>query len=200
VRSPPARPFDFTGGDAVLDLLDHAGFAGAIDDQGPTDQVNISCFAAGTRILTATGEVPVEALQRGDRLVTTHGRKMIAVLWLGHRQIDCARHPRPGDAWPVRIKAGAFAQNVPHHDLLLSPDHAVFIGGTLIPSRHLINGTTILQRPVRQVTYFHFELPMHDAILAEGMPAESYLDTGNRLAFANGSGCVGSSARSASSH
>jgi hypothetical protein len=30
------------------------------------------------------------------------------------------------------------------------------------------------------------ELPEHRVLLAEGLPAESYLDTGNRSAFANG--------------
>jgi hypothetical protein len=35
------------------------------------------------------------------------------------------------------------------------------------------------------VTYFHVELAQHDILLAEGLPAESYLDTGNRTAFEN---------------
>ncbi len=36
------------------------------------------------------------------------------------------------------------------------------------------------------MTYCHIELDRHDIALAEGLPAESYLDTGNRNAFANG--------------
>lgn len=36
------------------------------------------------------------------------------------------------------------------------------------------------------MTYFHVELAAHDVILAEGLACESYLDTGNRGAFANG--------------
>jgi hypothetical protein len=39
---------------------------------------------------------------------------------------------------------------------------------------------------VKEVTYWHLELPQHEVILAEGLPCESYLDTGNRAAFANG--------------
>jgi hypothetical protein len=35
------------------------------------------------------------------------------------------------------------------------------------------------------VTYWHVELERHDILLADGMPAESYLDTGNRAAFAD---------------
>jgi hypothetical protein len=75
---------------------------------------------------------------------------------------------------------------MPHRDLLLSPHHAVFTGGVLIPIRHLINGTTIAQVEVDEITYWHVELESHDVILAEGLPCESYLDTGNRSAFANG--------------
>ncbi len=29
-------------------------------------------------------------------------------------------------------------------------------------------------------SYYHVELPHHDVLLAQGLPAESYLDTGNR--------------------
>ncbi len=28
---------------------------------------------------------------------------------------------------PIRVERDAFADNVPHRDLLLSPDHAVFV-------------------------------------------------------------------------
>ena len=37
----------------------------------------------------------------------------------------------------------------------------------------------------RVVRYFHVELDRHDIILAEGLAAESYLDTGNRGLFEN---------------
>jgi serralysin len=30
------------------------------------------------------------------------------------------------------------------------------------------------------VTYYHIKLDRHDLLLAEGLPAESYLDTGDR--------------------
>jgi collagen type I/II/III/V/XI/XXIV/XXVII alpha len=42
-----------------------------------------------------------------------------------------------------------------------------------------------VQVAVDAVTYFHVELPRHDVLLAEGLAAESYLDTGNRSVFAN---------------
>ena len=40
------------------------------------------------------------------------------------------------------------------------------------------------------VTYWHVELPAHDVLLADGLPAESYLDTGNRAAFVEGGSVV----------
>ena len=157
------------------------------------------CMAAGTRVLTATGEVEVEKLRAGDRVVSAFGGT-VPVVWLGHRHVDCRRHPRPFDVWPVRIKAGAFGGGRPSRDLLLSPDHAVYVGwdgnatgdgeraapGVLVPVRHLVNGTSIVRQPVNTIEYWHVELPQHDVMLTEGLPTESYLDTGNRSAFEGG--------------
>ncbi|MGH7152320.1 MAG: Hint domain-containing protein, partial [Acetobacteraceae bacterium] len=56
----------------------------------------------------------------------------------------------------------------------------------LIPVRYLINGTSIVQERVDQICYWHVELDRHDVILAARLPAESFLDTGNRSAFSNG--------------
>jgi hypothetical protein len=91
---------------------------------------------------------------------------------------------------PVRVQAHAFAPGMPHRFLLISPDHAVYWHGALIPVRYLINGATIRQAAAAEVVYYHVELDAHDILLAEGLPAESYLDTGNRSAFANGGGAV----------
>jgi hypothetical protein len=147
------------------------------------------CYAAGTRIATDRGPVAVEALRRGDHVVSMLGR-IVPVVWVGRRHVDCRHHPRPQEAWPVRVQTDAFGRAMPHCDLWLSPDHAVFVDGVLIPVRYLINGTTVVQEPVESITYFHVELPRHDVVLAEGLPAESYLDTGNRTAFEIGlSGC-----------
>jgi hypothetical protein len=75
-------------------------------------------------------------------------------------------------------------------DLLLSPDHALFIDDVLIPVRHLVNGSTVAQIACREVTYYHIELRRHDVLLAEGLPAESYLEAGAREAFAECDGAI----------
>ena len=69
---------------------------------------------------------------------------------------------------------------------MLSPDHAVFVEDVLIPIRLLTNGITITRAMVDAVTYYHIELDQHDIVLAEGLPVESYLETGSRHAFENG--------------
>jgi hypothetical protein len=91
---------------------------------------------------------------------------------------------------PVRVRAGAFGAALPLRDLVLSPDHAVLVDGALVPIRHLINGVSIAQERWASVTYWHVELDRHDVVLAEGLACESYLDTGNRAAFANADGPV----------
>jgi T5SS/PEP-CTERM-associated repeat protein len=150
----------------------------------------VPCFAAGTRIATPHGLRPVESLAAGDAVCTMLDGRPRAIVWHGHRTIDCTRHPHPAQVWPVRIAAGAFGRLQPKRDLFLSPDHAVFVDGVLIPVKYLLNDTTITQVPRDTVTYHHLELSRHDVVLAEGLPTESYLDTGDRGNFANGGRAV----------
>jgi hypothetical protein len=145
-----------------------------------------ACFVTGTRLLTATGETAVEALRVGDLLCTQLGARLAPIVWIGRRHLDCLDHPKPQEVWPIRISAHAFGTGRPHRFLLLSPDHAVFVDGVLIPIRYLVNGASIAQCRLDAVTYWHVELATHDVILAEGLAAESYLDTGNRCAFLSG--------------
>jgi hypothetical protein len=87
------------------------------------------------------------------------------------------------------VLTGAFGQGLPHRDLWLSPDHAVCVrvlDEVLIPIKHLLNDATIAQVETAEVTYWHVELESHDILLAEGLPAESFLDTGVRAGFENG--------------
>jgi autotransporter passenger strand-loop-strand repeat protein len=143
------------------------------------------CFLAGTRIATPTGQVAVEDLRAGDH-VALHGGRVTEIVWMGHRRVDCSRHTAPVLVWPVRVAAGAFGPDQPRRDLFLSPDHAIFAGGMLIPVKHLLNGTTIAQIAMAEAVYFHVELTAHDVLIAEGLTVESYLDTGDRCNFENG--------------
>jgi hypothetical protein len=70
--------------------------------------------------------------------------------------------------------------------LWLSPRHALLLDGIFVPAELLVNGQTILQaEAVDQVEYFHLEFEAHEVILAEGAPAESYVECDNRQGFHN---------------
>ncbi len=66
----------------------------------------------------------------------------------------------------------------------------MFVEGVLIPIRFLVNEQTIRQIDMASVSYFHIELERHEAVLAEGLPVETYLETGGRDAFANAGGAT----------
>jgi hypothetical protein len=138
------------------------------------DTVQVACFAAGTRIETPDGPVPVEDLRAGDLVRTFDGRDE-PVIWIGSQTIDCARHAAPERVWPVRVATGAFGPGVPARDVYLSPDHAMFVDGALIPVGRLVNGAGIARCAASEVTYYHIELNEHEIIVADGMPAESFL-------------------------
>src|SRR6185312_15706459 len=151
----------------------------------PGNIASVQCFARGTRIASPRGAIPVETLSIGDAVLLASG-DTAPITWFGFREVDCRRHPEPCNVWPVRICRGAFGDASPQRDLLLSPDHAVFADGVLIPVKYLINGRSIRQVRRTRIDYFHIELPRHDILLAEGLAVESYLDTGTRRHFANG--------------
>jgi hypothetical protein len=174
---------------AGFDITSSFVYAGG-PETDPGFNFTVPCFAAGTRLLTTAGEVAVEHLSVGDLVPTRLGGRLVPVRWIGRRTIDCRRHRRPREVWPVRVREGAFGPGRPGRDLLLSPDHAVHVDAVLIPVRYLVNGATIVQETIDRVEYWHVELPAHEVLLAEGLPVESYLDTGNRSAFANGDGPV----------
>jgi autotransporter passenger strand-loop-strand repeat protein len=143
----------------------------------------LACFTHGTAIRTPNGDMPVQALRVGDRVTTVSGAAR-PIIWIGQRSLDCNRHPLPETVRPVRIAAEAFGPGLPVRDLHLSPDHALFLDGVLIPVKHLLTGDTVTQTDAGRVAYYHLELASHNVVLAEGLPAETYLETGHRAAFA----------------
>jgi len=148
--------------------------------------IGTQCFAAGTRIGLADGSSrAVEDLSPGDTVFTRPGEAG-DVVWIGSRHVNCVAHPRPETVCPVRVRRGAFGDNLPHADLFLSPDHAILVDDVLVPARLLVNGSSIASVPRDEITYYHIELPEHAIIRAEGLDVESYLDSGDRANFGNG--------------
>jgi hypothetical protein len=157
---------------------DNASFAFSVPSSG-------ACYLRGTRIAVPSGETAIEALRPGDLVLTASGAAR-PVVWIGHRQFRVADSANPSGVRPVRVRAGAVAPGVPARDLVVSPEHMLLLGDVLIPARALVNSTSVAVAPeIEAPHYFHVELESHDVLIADGMPAESWLDVGNRALFAN---------------
>lgn len=145
------------------------------------------CFFAGSLIATPAGEVAVEKLRIGDMVLTASGA-VVPVKWLG-RQTVSTRFGPAERLHPVRLAAGSLPGGLPHSDLTVTADHAILIDDVLCHAGALVNGTTITRVPLSEMgesyTVYHIETEAHDIILANGAPAETFIDNVSRRAFDN---------------
>lgn len=161
------------------------GTSGANSD---TDTVTINlliCIARGTLVDTPAGPVPVEKLQKGDMVATLDGAAE-KLRWIGSRVISTAELTADPSLNPVRIDAGALGPNLPKRDLLVSPQHRVFLRDwraqllfgddqVLVPAKSLVNDSTIRQdHGAGEVEYFHLLFDAHEIIFTEGLATESF--------------------------
>ena len=173
-----------TSADTLLQFQfqDPGGFFG-FDNVSVID--NATCYCRGTNILTALGEVPVEHLNIGDWVMTERGAPR-QIRWIGRRSYAGRFLAGKRGVLPIRLRAGSLGANLPERDLRVSPCHAMFLAGILVPASALVNGVSIVQEhDVTEVEYFHVELATHDVLIAEGAPSESFVDDGGRTRFHN---------------
>jgi hypothetical protein len=84
------------------------------------------------------------------------------------------------------VRKDALADGVPHSDLHVTKGHSFYLDDVLVPAEFLVNHRSIVwDDRAREVTIYHIELASHDVLLANGAPAESYRDDGNRWLFQN---------------
>jgi fibronectin-binding autotransporter adhesin len=143
------------------------------------------CFCAETRIATPLGEVAVEKLSAGDLVLTASG-EVRPLVWVGTGRVMVTRGHRSA-ATPVIVRKSALGENVPNFDLRVTKGHSFLIDDVLIPVEFLVNHCSILwDDQAKEVSIYHLELGTHDILVANGAPAESYRDDGNRWLFENG--------------
>lgn len=129
----------------------------------------------------------MDALRPGDLVLTADGRA-VPVRWIGQQTV-ATLFADPLRSLPVRIAAGALGEGLPRRDLLVSPGHAIGLGDCIAEAGALVNGTSIRREPrttlPARFTWYHVELAEHALILAEGAPAESFVDSASPERFDN---------------
>jgi hypothetical protein len=141
-------------------------------------QVACVSFTRGTHITMASGEQRlIEELKIGDRILTRDDGVQ-KIRWVGLNTTRAI-----GEFAPVCISAGKLNND---HDLIVSPDHRLFIyqrtdeigvgrSELLIKARHLVNGYSVTIQDGGFVDYFQLLFDSHQIIYAEGIAAESML-------------------------
>jgi len=172
----------FSGGSFLLSLANPGSVMASPSGDGAA--VTVLCFCVNTLILTPSGERPVQELAVGD-MVTTHRGEARRIVWIGTGKL-LATQGRRNAATPVIVRQGALGDNVPNRDLRVTKGHSFYIDDVLIPVEFLVNHRSILwDDNAQEVELYHIELETHDVLLANGAPAESYHDDGNRWLFCN---------------
>ena len=147
-------------------------------------EVTALCFLPDTLIETPDGQVKVQDLKTGD-IVTTFSGAHRPISWIGTGSVLATRGKR-GPATPVIVRKHALGHGMPFYDLRVTKGHSFLLDGVLIPVEFLVNHRTIeWDDRAREVTLYHVELETHDILIANGAPAESYRDDGNRWLFQN---------------
>lgn len=142
------------------------------------------CYAAGTQIQTARGEVPVETLTPGDQVVTLdHGVQTVRWTRASVQPLETVAQ----DGRPVLIGSGAFGPDIPDRDLAVSPQHGMLVGGQrqlhplfdeeqLVPAKALTALRKIRHmNGRRRVEWVHFACDRHEIVRANGCWSESLL-------------------------
>ncbi|WP_084668028.1 Hint domain-containing protein [Nioella nitratireducens] len=153
-----------------------------------TDTVEITvlvCVARGTMIDTPNGPRPVQDIAVGDLVATLDGPAR-PVRWIGARRVTADDLDQDPSLRPVRIGKGALGAKTPSRDLLVSPQHRIYLTDwrtellfaepqVLVPAKSLLNDRTItLAHDVDEVEYFHLLFDTHEVIFTEGAPTESF--------------------------
>lgn len=181
--APSMRRYDIMWCTSNGDLMDNTTMAPAL----PVFETAFNAFARGALIATQNGPIAVEDLLPGDLVETADG-DCLPVQWIGSMELD-AEGTRAPDAEPeglVRLMADSFGLGRPSPDLMLGSGarymHRTdalkpYLGTTmaLAPVAALVDGHSAIKvTPISSVRTYHFCLPQHRLILANGVELESY--------------------------
>ncbi len=146
---------------------------------------DVICFTQGTKITTPTGRVNAEDLRAGD-LVITRDNGIRPIRWIGTKNISGARLHAFPHLRPIKIKAHSFGPNTPATELMVSPQHRMFLKSTqaqmmfgeaevLVPAKGLLNDNSVtVDNTLTNTTYIHILFDQHELVMANGAWSESF--------------------------
>lgn len=148
------------------------------------ESTSVVCYAPGTLIDTPDGRRAIETLCPGDLVLTLdHGPQPIR--WI--RSSDHPLEEAEIEDKPVLIQSGALGNNIPAHDLIVSPQHRILVGGggqlaqyfdqkAFVPAKALTSLPGIRHMSGKKnATWIHFACNRHEVITANGCLSESLL-------------------------
>ena len=133
-------------------------------------KLHTSGFVAGTLIMTAEGELPVEYLNPDDRIVSRN-RGLVRLQGI-HQSSDILE--------PIHMSAHALGTDLPRGHLSLRTDQPVLLRNwlakalrgtpqTAINAENLVNGETIVRSTKRRITFLHLLFAAPQIIYANGL-------------------------------
>jgi hypothetical protein len=153
-------------------------------DQNNAETYQAVCFAEGTFITTPNGPRPVEDLKPNDLVLTLdHGAMPIRWVRSDLQPLEVT----PPDAKPVLIATNALGDGRPLCDLIVSPQHRIFVGGNgqlqnlfaeevFVPAKALTKLPGVRHMNGKQsVTWVHFACDAHEIVLANDCWSETLL-------------------------
>ena len=173
---------DLTGqpGDADYPNLQNGNTRDSVADLDTSTEIQfpgVPCFAAGTALLTPSGEVAVEFLKIGDLLETADAGPQ-PIVWVGStKMVFDANNEKQK---PIIVKAQALGNDTPRRDLVVSPQHKILLAsadrqGVFAPAKGLTAQRGIrIMKGCKEVEYFHVLLPEHSILFSNGLSTESF--------------------------
>ena len=134
---------------------------------------SVLCLTEGTRVLTPAGYTPVQELKKHDYITTADGRNVMI------KHVHHSQHFNVGELEaPYFVPANVLGENIPSHDVKLSPDHLVYLGNDLwITPRGMSKrsdkvvqyglGETIHYYAIMTPNYFEDNLVIEDGVVVE---------------------------------
>jgi len=139
-------------------------------------------FCAGTLIATPEGPLPIEDFVPGDAVSLADGSTG-TVWWIGMRDYLAAafRDGAVAAVAPMCLKRDAWGVGRPARDLFVSPTLALDLDGVPILAADIALACAATPR----IRYVQLELGAPGLLLADGIAAESYRETGDRNLYGN---------------